>query len=138
MYGRSKLANILFAKELARRFERQGAKRVAFSCHPGVIATSMPASIAYALTLCGACGAGLSRHFAPPGGSGTSPPLFPTDKSTEQGAATQVYLATSPAALEHSGAYFKDCAPARARKLADDVGLAQRLWVESERIVSRL
>jgi len=85
-------------------------------------------------------GSGLARHFAPPDSSGgdTSAPLFPTDKSVEQGAATQVYLATSPEVLGLSGVYFKDCAPARTRKSADDVGLAQRLWVESERIVSRL
>jgi WW domain-containing oxidoreductase len=115
-YGQSKLANLLFAKELARRFGE--SKRTANAVHPGVIATN------------------LGRHL--PGfaraGFGLVGPLFL--KNAAQGAATQCYVAAHPAVAGVSGEYFADCNVATPTRLARDAALAERLWNESERIAS--
>lgn len=117
-YGQSKLANLLFAKELARRFE--GTHRTANAVHPGVIATN------------------LSRNMNPFVASLLSvvEPLFL--KTVPQGAATEVYVAVHPKAAETSGRYFADCNVARARADADDAALAKRLWEVSETISKSL
>jgi NAD(P)-dependent dehydrogenase (short-subunit alcohol dehydrogenase family) len=99
-YGQSKLANLLFAKELARRFN--GTKKTANAVHPGVIETN------------------LGRQ------------------SVQQGAATEVYVAASPATATASGEYFADCNLAKSRRDADDAALAKKLWEVSERIVAEL
>lgn len=117
-YGQSKMANLLFAKELSRRL--QGTKRTANAVHPGVIRTN------------------LSRNMNPIANFvfGLAKPL--ALKSEAQGAATQVYVAASPAAAGISGEYFADCNVAKSRADANDVALAQRLWAESERIVAKV
>jgi WW domain-containing oxidoreductase len=117
-YGQSKLANLLFAKELARRLA--GSRRTANAVHPGVIHTNlgrhMPAIARAAL--------------------GLAEPLVL--KSVPQGAATQTWAAVHPAAASLSGAYLADCNVARPRRDADDSALAARLWDVTERIVARL
>jgi NAD(P)-dependent dehydrogenase (short-subunit alcohol dehydrogenase family) len=117
-YGQSKLANLLFAKELARRLA--GTRRTANAVHPGVIRTN------------------LGRHM--PGFAdllfGLAGPLVL--KSVPQGAATEVYVAVHPAVAGISGAYFADCNVAKARADADDPALARRLWEVSEVIVAGL
>ena len=59
-------------------------------------------------------------------------------KNVGQGASTTCYVATHPAVEGVSGAYFKDCNVATPSKLAQDEGLAERLWTASERIVAAL
>jgi NAD(P)-dependent dehydrogenase (short-subunit alcohol dehydrogenase family) len=117
-YGQSKLANLLFAKELARRFA--GTKRTANAVHPGVIRTN------------------LGRHM--PGLAnfvfGLVGPLVL--KSVSQGAATEVFVAVHPSVASTSGAYFADCNVARPRPDADDPALARRLWEVTEKIVAGL
>jgi WW domain-containing oxidoreductase len=117
-YGQSKLANLLFAKELARRFA--GTRRTANAVHPGVIRTN------------------LGRHM--PGVAnfvfGLVGPLVL--KSVAQGAATEVYVAVHPAVATTSGAYFADSNVAKARPDADDPALARRLWEVTEKIVAGL
>ena len=117
-YGQSKVANLLFAKELARRFE--GSQRTANAVHPGVIKTNlarnMPAFVEAALGLVG--------------------PL--ALKSVPEGAATQCYVAAHPATQEISGEYFADCNVARSSTVSNDPELARRLWRETERIVAEL
>jgi NAD(P)-dependent dehydrogenase (short-subunit alcohol dehydrogenase family) len=117
-YGQSKLANLLFAKELARRLA--GTGRTANAVHPGVIRTN------------------LGRHM--PGFAdllfGLAGPLVL--KSVPQGAATEVYVAVHPAVAGITGAYFADCNVAKARADADDPALARRLWEVSEAIVAGL
>ncbi len=117
-YGQSKLANLLFAKELARRFA--GTRRTANAVHPGVIRTN------------------LGRHM--PGLAslvlGLAGPLVL--KSVPQGAATEVYAAVHPAMAGTSGAYLADCNVATPRADADDPALARRLWEVTERIVAGL
>ena len=112
-YGQSKLANLLFAKELARRFE--GTARTADAVHPGVIHTNL----------------GRSMPRAAQTGLAIVSPLVL--KSTGQGAATQCFVATRPD-LAASGEYFADCNIARSSSLSRDPELARRLWDESERI----
>ena len=116
-YGQSKIANILFARELARRFA--GSRRTANAVHPGVIATN------------------LGRHMPAPVrvGLAIAKPLFL--KSAAQGAATQVYVAIHPDVTQ-SGEYFADCNVATARADAGDPELARRLWEATEAIVARV
>ncbi len=117
-YGRSKFANLLFAKELARRFS--GSKKIAVALHPGVIPTN------------------LARHM--PGFLHTifsaMQPLFL--KTIPEGAATQVYCATHPDVEKLNGEYFADSNVAKPRKDAEDSALAKKLWEESEKIVANL
>ena len=117
-YGQSKLANLLFAKELARRFA--GTSKTANAVHPGVIQTNLARSMnpatTYLFNLIG--------------------PLF--GKDVPQGAATQLYAAVHPATENVSGAYFADCNVARNRADADDAALAKRLWEVSAEIVAGL
>ncbi|MEO5760770.1 MAG: SDR family oxidoreductase [Vicinamibacteria bacterium] len=115
-YGQSKMANLLFAKELARRFE--GTKRTANSLHPGVIATN------------------LWRHTNPLMSLGVTIAGFLVTKSIEQGAATQCYVAVHPDAAKVSGQYFVDCNVAKPREDGSDAETARRLWTLSEEIVA--
>ena len=117
-YGQSKLANILFTKELARRFA--GTKKTANAVHPGVIATN------------------LGRHMNPLARVmfGVFGPLLL--KTVEQGAATEVFVATSPALADVSGEYFADCNVADPRTDANDAALAKKLWDVSAKIVAEV
>jgi NAD(P)-dependent dehydrogenase (short-subunit alcohol dehydrogenase family) len=117
-YGQSKLANILFTRELARRLGSGG--RTANCLHPGVIATNLMRTV----PVIGRVALSLAA------------PLIL--KTPAQGAATQCYLATSPAVANVSGAYYSDCNPAEPRALAKDPAMAARLWATSEEIAARL
>jgi len=117
-YGQSKLCNLLFARELARRM--RGSLQVANAVHPGVIATN------------------LTRHM---GGVATAAwsaagPLFL--KTIPQGAATQVWAAVHPDMATISGEYLSDCNVARSSARGMDMQLAGRLWEETDRIVAGL
>jgi NAD(P)-dependent dehydrogenase (short-subunit alcohol dehydrogenase family) len=117
-YAQSKLANLLFAKHLAKRL--QGTGQTANALHPGVIKTSLSRSMSPVVRLA----LSVAEPFAL--------------KSIEQGAATQCYVATRPELDATSGEYFADCNIAQPSAAARDSGLAGRLWEESERIVQRL
>ncbi|MBK5255420.1 MAG: SDR family oxidoreductase [Vicinamibacteria bacterium] len=117
-YGQSKMANLLFAKELARRFE--GTKKTANSVHPGVIFTN------------------LSRHMNPlvrfAFGLGERLLL----KSAGEGSATTCYVAVHPGAAAISGKFFADCNVTEPRADGSDAETAKKLWAASEEIVARL
>ena len=119
-YGQSKLANLLFAKQLAKRLASQGSTVTANAVHPGVIMSglqrSMPAVQRFGMAI-------------------VAPIAF---KSIAEGAATQVYVATRPELEGVSGEYFADCNVAQPSARARDAALADRLWQESERIVASL
>jgi len=105
IYGRSKLANILFTAELARRIEGSGV--TVNSLHPGAVSTRLGAqngAIARVLI-------GLLRPFM---------------RTPENGAATSIHLAT--AASSANGEYFADCKVARVTSEARDPKVARRLW----------
>lgn len=117
-YGQSKLANLLFARALAKRL--RGTARTANAVHPGVIATN------------------LSRHM--PLAVRTLMPLASALalKSIPQGAATQCYVATHPSLREVSGEYFADCNVATPSRYGRDDAMAERLWTVTEEIVAGL
>ena len=113
VYGSSKLANILFTYELARRLE--GTRVTANCLHPGAVATRLGQNngrLATALTKL----------------------LRPFFRTPEQGAATAIYLASSPAVEGVSGRYFVDCKEARSSRASYDTDLALRLWHASARL----
>ena len=113
MYARSKLANILFARSLARRL---GAKQTANSLHPGVIQTN------------------LARHVENPEAMFES--MRNRLKTIPQGAATQCYVAVRPELAGVTGRYFSDCDEAEPIRIALDDDLAEQLWRRTEEIVA--
>jgi WW domain-containing oxidoreductase len=117
-YGQSKLANLLFAKELARRWTSSG--RTANAVHPGVIRSELQRSMSSA--------ARVAMDLVGPLGL----------KSIPEGAATQCYVAAHPAVAQVTGEYFADCNVAPSSRLSRDPELARRLWEASERIASQL
>ncbi len=120
-YGVSKLANILFTRELARRLSAGGgAKQTANTLHPGVIDTNIVRSLPAVARLAFRVAAPLVL------------------KTPAQGAATQCYLAASPAVAGVTGAYYADCNPAETTPLGRDMTLAARLWDATEALVARI
>jgi WW domain-containing oxidoreductase len=117
-YGQSKFANLLFAKELARRL--QGTRKTANAVHPGVIATN------------------LARHMNPIARAAFSIAIPLVLKSVGEGAATQTYVAVNPGAATITGKYWQDCNVAAPRPDAEDAALATRLWEVTEKIVAAL
>jgi NAD(P)-dependent dehydrogenase (short-subunit alcohol dehydrogenase family) len=113
VYGTSKLCNILFTRELARRLAGRGVTANSFT--PGFVATRFgdQAGGLYAL------GVRFAKLFA---------------GSAESGAETLVYLATSADVAAISGEFWQNCRPGTQTAEARNDALAQRLWRESERI----
>ncbi len=112
-YGRSKLCNILFSRELAARLDGSGV--VVAALHPGVVATSIGQrggliEIAWRL-------------------------MKPFMIGPEKGARTSLFLATAPDPGPHHGGYVIGRALAEPDPAARDQGLARRLWDESARLV---
>src|SRR5215831_12220672 len=112
-YGRSKLANILFTRELARRLA--GAGVTANCLHPGFVATGLGQRDGGIF--------GLMVRFS----------MLFADQA-ERGAQTIVHLASSPDVASVSGAYFIASRQAEPGSAARDDAAALRLWEESERI----
>jgi NAD(P)-dependent dehydrogenase (short-subunit alcohol dehydrogenase family) len=119
-YGQSKLANILFARALAKRLGGEGAARTANSLHPGVIKTNLGRHMGFAVQIGYALGGPLVL------------------KSIPQGASTQCYVATHPTLAKVSAKYFADCNVARPSRLAEDDALAEALWEKTEEIARRV
>jgi len=112
VYGKSKLANILFTRELARRLEGTG---VTANClHPGFVGSNFARN-----SLPGAIGMVLLRPFA---------------RSPEKGAETAIHLCASPEVDGVSGKYFMDGRERFPKSYAQRDEDARRLWAESERL----
>jgi NAD(P)-dependent dehydrogenase (short-subunit alcohol dehydrogenase family) len=112
-YSQTKLANILFTYELARRL--QGTGVTANCLHPGVIGTQLLGDYLGLST----AGRALARTF------GASP---------EKGAETSIYLATSPDVQTVTGKYFEARRERRSSRESYDEAAARRLWEVSERL----
>jgi NAD(P)-dependent dehydrogenase (short-subunit alcohol dehydrogenase family) len=110
-YKESKLANILFTRELARRLEGTGT--AAYCFHPGLVATSFARNNGVLM--------GLAMRLVMMGA-----------RTPEQGAQTLVWLATAPGNDLASGAYYVDMKRRAPSPEAEDVGAAKRLWDVSE------
>ena len=115
-YSRSKLANILFTTELARRLAGSG---VTANClHPGTVAT------------------GFARDDDAKGFLAFGIQLIkPFILTPEQGARTSVYLSTSPEVTDVTGQYFVRCRPRTPSPAAQDEAAATLLWSVSEELV---
>jgi NAD(P)-dependent dehydrogenase (short-subunit alcohol dehydrogenase family) len=114
-YCRSKLANILFANELARRLVGAGRDVTSNSLHPGIVP-----------------GSEFSRALpAPAERIGNVIGEFPTTDSVEDGAATVCYLAASPEVEGVTGKYFARCRERRPAPDATDAEAQRRLWQRS-------
>ena len=113
IYGQSKLANILFTYELARRLQGTG---VTVNClHPGAVATGL-----------GKNNGGWAKVV-----TGMLRPFF---RTAESGAATSIYLASAPQVEGISGKYFSDCRETRSSPASYDVAAARRLWDTSAQL----
>jgi NAD(P)-dependent dehydrogenase (short-subunit alcohol dehydrogenase family) len=116
-YGTSKLANILFTRELAKKLE--GTNVTANSLHPGVIASG------FGRNNKGVFGF-IMRNLA-----------GPFLGSEEAGAKTSVYLASSPEVDGKTGLYWKSSRESTPTKSARDDDAAARLWKLSEELVHK-
>jgi NAD(P)-dependent dehydrogenase (short-subunit alcohol dehydrogenase family) len=113
-YGRSKLCNILFTRELARRLHGTG---VTANClHPGFVATRFGDQSGGVISRF----VGLAKFFA---------------ISPERGAETIIYLASSAAITETTGVYFYECRPIAPSQAARDNRAALLLWERSAGLV---
>lgn len=113
-YSSSKLANILFTKELHRRYHGAGISTAAF--HPGPVASNFSAEVDNPMF--GVIYRSPLRHLALIG--------------TEQGSDELVWLASATPGVDwRSGEYYYKHKVAKANKLADDAGMAERLWENS-------
>ncbi len=116
VYGGSKLANVLFTYELARRLE---AKGVTVNClHPGAVATRMGRNNGWLGVLASLL---MKPFFASPA----------------KGARTSVYLAASKEAEGVTGRYFVNCKPKETSERSRDAVLSKQLWDESRRLTAR-
>jgi NAD(P)-dependent dehydrogenase (short-subunit alcohol dehydrogenase family) len=113
VYGRTKLCNILFTRELARRW--QGSGVTANSLHPGFVSTRF-----------GDMSGGMLSWVV------RAAKVFAI--SPEKGAETIVYLASSDQVAGATGLYYYKCRPATPTRQAQDDDTARRLWQESEKL----
>jgi retinol dehydrogenase-12 len=113
IYGQSKLANILFTYELARRLD--GTEVTANCLHPGAVATALGKNN-------GAWARGVIRV------------LRPFFRTPERGAETSIRLACSLEVERVSGKYFRDCREIRSSAASYDEEAARRLWEVSARL----
>ena len=114
-YNQSKLANVLFTYELARRLEGTGV--TANVLHPGVVRTRF-----------GQEDSGRWMRLM-------LPVVKPFMKSPEEGARTSVHVASAPELAEVTGTYFADSEPKRSSRRSYDEATARRLWEASAALV---
>jgi NAD(P)-dependent dehydrogenase (short-subunit alcohol dehydrogenase family) len=107
-YATSKLANVLFSAELGRRLSGTGVNT--YSLHPGVVASDIWRAVPWPLR----------------------PLMKLTMISNEEGAATSLHCATSPAAATESGLYYDTCRVTEPGAAAQSLALAAELWARSE------
>lgn len=117
VYARSKLANIYFTRELARRLDGSGV--TANALHPGFVRSQFGRDGDLGTGM--GVGIGIVQVFA---------------ISARRGARTSIYLASSPEVAETTGGYYFRCKPAAVSKPAEDDDAARRLWSASEELVA--
>ncbi|XP_072021358.1 retinol dehydrogenase 11-like [Amphiura filiformis] len=113
-YNRSKLANVLFSKELARRLEGSGV--TTYCVHPGIILSSMLATYREATRIPIILYWKLIIRY------------WLVGSNERAGAQTTIYCALEESITHISGRYFDNCRVAKESELARDDGLAKKLW----------
>ncbi|XP_024937928.1 retinol dehydrogenase 13 isoform X5 [Cephus cinctus] len=116
-YAQSKLANVLFTRELAKRLEGTGV--TVNAVHPGIVDTEITRYMSFYNSI-------LSAIFV-------RPLVWPFIKSPLQGAQTIIYAAVEPQLKDVSGKYFSDCKETDVSEEAKDEKLAKWLWMTSEK-----
>jgi NAD(P)-dependent dehydrogenase (short-subunit alcohol dehydrogenase family) len=117
-YGQSKLANLLFARELSKRLPKG---QTANAVHPGVIPTNLGRHMpGFVSAMFGAIGPMLALKTVP------------------QGAATTTYVAVHPDAASNTGEYWADCNVHSSSEHGQDAALATALWTKTEELVAAL
>jgi len=121
-YGNSKLANVLFSRELNKRLESKGIKSV--SLHPGVVLTEIwrHAEETWYLKIALAL---------------SSPLRYYMSKNALQGAQTSIYCAVCDFDELKGGEYYADCKPDKMNKEARNDEFANKLWEVSEELVGQ-
>ena len=114
-YSQSKLANVLYTRELARRTRKRGI--TVNCCHPGAVATNI----------------GIDRDTG--FGKTITGILKPFFQTPEQGARTAIFLATDDSVKNISGEYFYKCKVANSSKRSKDMRLARKLSVFSKKLI---
>jgi retinol dehydrogenase 14 len=114
-YNQSKLANVMFTYELARRLA--GTPVTANALHPGVVNTSF-----------GADDPGFTQRLV-------VPLTRPFMRTPQRGAATSVALAADPELGRVSGRFFADGRPRKSSRRSHDEVAAARLWLTSRELV---
>ncbi|XP_041670386.1 retinol dehydrogenase 12 [Cheilinus undulatus] len=109
-YAQSKLANILFTRELAKRTEVLGV--TAYAVDPGAVNTE------------------ITRHFWRPLGSLVKNFSY-LIKTPEEGAMTTIYCTVTPENQLHTGGYYRDCGQVQSCRAGQDDGSALKLWAVS-------
>ncbi|XP_075227524.1 retinol dehydrogenase 12-like [Lycorma delicatula] len=118
-YGQSKLANVLFTKELAERLKGKGV--TTYAVHPGIVKTE------------------LGRHMDEVYFKGARVLARTLSyfliKTPEEGAQTTLHCALDDAAGQENGLYYSDCKVKEPSQLAKDLEAAKKLWKVSEELV---
>jgi NAD(P)-dependent dehydrogenase (short-subunit alcohol dehydrogenase family) len=114
VYGKSKLMNLLFTRELARRL--QGSGVTVNALHPGFVAS----------------GLGTNNGWL---GRAAMRVLSPFARSPEKGAETAVFLACAREVESQTGGYWRDCRPHALHPVAERDADAERLWKVSSQLV---
>jgi len=117
-YSKSKLANIYFARELARRLDGSGV--TANALHPGFVRSEF----------------GRGGDLGPVYGFGIRYVAGPFAISPEKGARTSIYLASSPEVEGATGGYYYRCQAKKPSQQAQDEDAARRLWGASEKLIA--
>lgn len=116
-YSQSKLANVLFAREMARRLKSRGI--TVNCCHPGAVATNM----------------GVSRDTG--FGKTITGLLKPFFLTPAEGAKTAIFLATDDSVKDVTGEYFYKCKSATSSKMSRDMKLAGKLYKFSGELIKK-
>ena len=128
-YGQSKLANILFSKELQARADKAGRKLTAVSLHPGAVQTDLARNL---------IGEEKWQKMGKEGPSFLESLLLNALSyfviPVERGATTQVWLAAGQGGDNIGGEYFNKCKSQSLGSAATDMDMAKKLWEASEKM----
>ncbi|SDB64178.1 SDR family oxidoreductase [Butyrivibrio sp. INlla16] len=116
-YSQSKLANVLFTRELASRIADKGI--TVNCCHPGAVATNI----------------GIDRDTG--FGKTITGMLKPFFLTPAEGARTAIFLATDESVKDVTGEYFYKCKIAKSSRKSKNRALAKRLYELSEELVKK-